>query len=241
MEPISVVVPVGPDERYLEYLPECIESILNQTYKPTEIILVDDGANLVDKFKYNLTSFFDYNRLSYGKDGTLLYLRESFPYVILYKTLWNVGVPDAFNFGVALAENNLVFMLGSDDKMMPTCLEKCVESYEKHQKEGWYFVKYQLQSGSVMQIQNNTAMVTKKLWEETGGFPPSAGVGACDALLLSIMMKHMPDRIIPVESEEPLCWLREGDYQDTRKNGWLFADEIVSIRGKETVRWISRL
>ena len=38
---ISVIVPVYNVERYLD---KCIESIIGQTYKNLEIILVDDGS-----------------------------------------------------------------------------------------------------------------------------------------------------------------------------------------------------
>ena len=38
---ISVVVPIFKVEQYLI---NCVESILNQTYKDLEIILVDDGS-----------------------------------------------------------------------------------------------------------------------------------------------------------------------------------------------------
>ena len=42
MEPlISVIVPVYKVEQYLD---ECVQSIINQTYKNLEIILVDDGS-----------------------------------------------------------------------------------------------------------------------------------------------------------------------------------------------------
>lgn len=41
MEKISVVIPVYNVEQYLE---KCVQSVLNQTYKNLEIILVDDGA-----------------------------------------------------------------------------------------------------------------------------------------------------------------------------------------------------
>ena len=53
MEKISVIVPVYNVERYLK---RCIESIINQTYKDLEIILVDDGStdssgNICDEYK----------------------------------------------------------------------------------------------------------------------------------------------------------------------------------------------
>ena len=38
---ISVIVPVYKVE---QYLPQCVESILNQTYRNLELILVDDGS-----------------------------------------------------------------------------------------------------------------------------------------------------------------------------------------------------
>ena len=40
-EKISVIVPVYNVEQYLE---RCVDSIINQTYKNLEIILVNDGS-----------------------------------------------------------------------------------------------------------------------------------------------------------------------------------------------------
>ena len=41
MKLISVIVPVYNTEKYIE---KCVMSILNQTYKNLEIILIDDGS-----------------------------------------------------------------------------------------------------------------------------------------------------------------------------------------------------
>ena len=38
---ISVIIPVYGVEKYLD---RCVESVVNQTYKNLEIILVDDGS-----------------------------------------------------------------------------------------------------------------------------------------------------------------------------------------------------
>ena len=54
-ELVSVIVPVYRVEKYLE---KCINSIIDQTYKNIEIILIDDGSDdkcpdICDKYKKN--------------------------------------------------------------------------------------------------------------------------------------------------------------------------------------------
>lgn len=55
---VSVVVPIYNVEKYLK---QCVDSLLNQTLKDIEIILVDDGAKdgsgkIVDEYKNKFTN-----------------------------------------------------------------------------------------------------------------------------------------------------------------------------------------
>lgn len=240
MTDVSVCIPVGNNPVYLEWLPECIDSVMAQTKLPTEIIFVGDGFALPEKIKEIYPRVED--TLWLGSNffqNTVIKEREQMVRLASFNSPHATGVADAMNFGITLAQNNLVFTLASDDKMMPTCLAECVKEYDKQKIEGWYNVTIITQAGVKQWLPNQTAMVTRELWAYLGGFPPSAGIAACDALALSILMKHAPERIIQVKQGTPLCWLREHEHQDTKKNMAYFAISgvIEVIRDLETKRF----
>ena len=89
---ISVIVPVYNVEKYLD---ECIESIINQTYKNLEIILIDDGST--DKSPVICDSWAE-------KDGRIK---------AVHKT--NGGVSSARNMGLELVTGDYVGFIDSDD------------------------------------------------------------------------------------------------------------------------------
>lgn len=65
---ISVIVPVYNVEAYLE---RCVDSILKQTYKELEIILVDDGATdssgeLCDQLAKKMIELLSYTKRMVG-------------------------------------------------------------------------------------------------------------------------------------------------------------------------------
>lgn len=89
---ISVVVPIYNVENYLE---RCIKSIVNQTYKNLEIILVDDGSpdrcpDICDEW---------------GKQDSRI--------KVIHKK--NGGLSDARNAGLKLAKGELISFIDSDD------------------------------------------------------------------------------------------------------------------------------
>ena len=97
----SIVVPVYNVENYLN---KCIDSILNQTYKNFEVILVDDGStdkssNICDKYAKNNSKIKAFHK----KNG---------------------GLSDARNFGVENTTGDYLLFIDSDDYIEPLLLEK---------------------------------------------------------------------------------------------------------------------
>lgn len=89
---ISVIVPVYNVENYL---PHCIDSILEQSYKDFEIILVDDGssdgsADICDRYAH----IYDNIRVIHKKNG---------------------GLSSARNAGIEAANGEYVIYIDSDD------------------------------------------------------------------------------------------------------------------------------
>lgn len=110
MQPlISVIVPIHNSEQYLQ---ECIQSVLAQTQKSFELLLIDDGSS-------------DSSRSICEKiqktDSRLRYLPRE-----------HSGVAAARNAGLMAANGTYVFFLDSDDTIHPQLLETLSLLLEKH-------------------------------------------------------------------------------------------------------------
>jgi len=90
---VSVIIPVYNGERYLT---QSIESVLAQTYHPTEIILVDDGST--------------------DKTATLA---KQYHGQIRYVLQKNLGAGAARNLGVEFAQGRFLAFIDADDLWMP--------------------------------------------------------------------------------------------------------------------------
>lgn len=217
MNPITVVVPVGPNPAYRAYLGECLDSIRAQTVPAGEILVIDDMANLTQE--------------------------DVGPDVTLWKTPWLSGVAHVFNFGVGLAQHDLVFMLGSDDRLETWCLQDCTKAYQTHHDPlAYYYVDVQYSDGRQQSLACHAAMVTKALWRHNGGFPVESAVGAPDTVLISIMLaaKGAAGHLIHVGSQVPPYWYRLHDQTDTVARSRPFYGAIKAIRDhytEEAVQW----
>lgn len=216
---VSVVIPVGPKSYHQDWLPEAIESCVNQSHKPEEILIVSDMAHIGN----------DYYHLAGSR-------------IRVYESPWRLGVGHAFNFGVALARNNLVVMLGADDTLESTAVEEAVSQYRtEHFDDAYYYfgLRY-MDTGELQDLPCNAAMVTKRLWDITGGFPVEATT-APDAALISILLRHRPAKLIKVAEGRPLYNYRRHPNTDTAKHGgWNAPAEngiIIGIRDRVTLDW----
>lgn len=97
---ISVIVPVYKVEPYLD---KCISSIVNQTYRNLEIILVDDGSP--DSCPTMCNAWAE-------KDSRIR---------VIHKT--NGGLSDARNAGMTVATGELMAFVDSDDWIVPDMYE----------------------------------------------------------------------------------------------------------------------
>lgn len=103
--PVSVIVPVYNVE---EYLPKCLDSLVNQTLKDIEIIIVNDGSTdnsqaIIDKY------------------------HQKHPNVIKPFIKENTGVADTRNFGISKAKGEFIGFVDSDDYVSTDMYEKLVK------------------------------------------------------------------------------------------------------------------
>lgn len=92
MDLVSIIVPIYNTQKFL---PRCIESIMNQTYKNIEIILIDDGS--IDKSSKICDKYAK-------KDNRIKTFHKQ-----------NEGVSVARNFGINKAEGRFIAFVDSDD------------------------------------------------------------------------------------------------------------------------------
>jgi len=106
-----------------EYLPDCLNSLKEQTFLPDRIIVVDNASS----------------------DDSVDYIKKNFPKIELIENKGNNGFAKANNQGIIRAlksdliqsanRSDFIFLLNQDTICRPDCLEKLIERTEKEKEK----------------------------------------------------------------------------------------------------------
>lgn len=101
---VSIIVPAYNAEKTIK---RCIDSLLEQTYKDIEIIIIDDGSQ--DSTEEKCKEYREKNQIRYIK-------------------IENTGVSGARNWGIDNATGSYIVFVDSDDYIEKTMIEKLVNN-----------------------------------------------------------------------------------------------------------------
>ena len=189
----SVIIPLYNKAPYVR---KAIKSVIEQTYKEWELVVVDDGST--DGSGKIVCEFTD-SRISLVKQD-------------------NAGVSTARNRGVAESTAPYICFLDADDWWEPTFLKEMAGLIERHPDAGIYGTGYYIvkngkkrvatigvsesfTEGEInyckvyantlcMPMTSITVCMPRKVFEESGGFPTNIKLGEDFLLWVNIALKH---------------------------------------------------
>ena len=179
---ISVVIPTL---NRINTLQRALDSVINQTYKPAEIIVVDNGSS----------------------DGTLKFLREQYPKITIL-TENKIGVSSARNKGIKNSINQWIALLDSDDAWHPRKLEIQTSMLDSASKE------YNLIHTDEVWFRNNKHINQMKKHKKQGGYIFERCLSLCCISPSSVLFKkNILDKVGLFDESLPVCedydmWLK---------------------------------
>ncbi len=109
MKLVSIIVPIYKSEKYLSI---CIESIINQTYRNLEVLLINDGSpDNCNKICENYAKI----------DKRIRFVSKN-----------NEGVSKTRNLGLKLANGEFIYFVDSDDWLETNAIELMVNNIESY-------------------------------------------------------------------------------------------------------------
>jgi len=177
MSKVSIITVVFNGEKYLEHT---INSVLGQTYKNIEYIIIDGGST----------------------DGSLAIIKKYESRLAYWISEKDKGIADAFNKGVARATGEIVGLINADDWYEPDAVRLAVEQmkdadivfgdmqlWKNGQKEfilkgNFGFLEKE------MTINHPTVFVKRKCYEQFGVFDLSYKFAMDYDLLLRMKINH---------------------------------------------------
>lgn len=194
---VSIIVAVYNGEKCIN---NCIDSILKQTFKNYEIVIVNDGST--DRTKEIIESFD-------SKNIKIIHLSK------------NCGVSYARNYGVDTALGEYIAILDADDLALPQRIEKQVKFLDENKHIAMCGTSFMLESelcnyGNVLKplndeeirkgiswncpIANTTLMIRKNVFIEVGGYPNNFRHGEDYRFFVNVLEKYkaanIPDSLV---------------------------------------------
>lgn len=162
MKIVSIIIPCYNQAQYLD---ECLQSVLEQTFQQWECIIVNDGSpDNTEEVAQNWCK----------KDQRFKYLFKE-----------NGGLSSARNFGISAATTQYILPLDADDKIANQYIELALNAFQqdkdlkvvycKAERFGdvtgeWHLPPFSLKAMAVENMIFCTAMFNKNDWELVGGY-----------------------------------------------------------------------
>jgi glycosyltransferase involved in cell wall biosynthesis len=221
MPTVSVIIHTYNNEKFIA---ETVASVLNQTYKEYEIIVVDDGS--VDG----------------TRDALIPYMQK-----IRYQYKENGGIASAKNAGIGLSQAEFVAFLDHDDLWAPDKLQLQMECFNENPQVGLVYAKYtSFRDGKELRtkpekgysgwifkellsksfIQTSTVVVKRECLDAVGPYDESFSLGDEYDMFLRIARKFQCGFI-----DKGLTRYRVHD-TNASKNGFLFDNENLGVYKK---------
>ena len=108
---VSVIIPVYNSEKYIA---RCLDSVIEQTYKNIEIIIINDGSK--DKSKEILDEY-----------------EKKYPNIIRHIEQENKGVAKTRNYGIKIANGNYITFIDNDDYIDKDYIETFVNVLKENE------------------------------------------------------------------------------------------------------------
>lgn len=159
---ISIIIPVYNVAPYVE---RCLQSVINQTYKDLEVLIIDDCGtdNSMEIVERLLLSF-------------------PFPFRML-RHEHNRGLSAARNTGIAAATGEYLYFMDSDDELTSNCIEALVKEVRKHPEvelvQGCmrpipYGKQYDLSRYKNISYKEDNIWIRKEFYRTSQAFPVNA-------------------------------------------------------------------
>lgn len=115
---VSIITPCYNGEKYINRF---LESVLNQTYKNIEIIIINDGSN--DNTEKEILKYKE------------IFLKNNIQFTYIYQD--NAGQAEAINKGLKIFRGEFLTWPDSDDTLHPDSIKEKVEFLKKNPEYGF--------------------------------------------------------------------------------------------------------